>query len=342
MSDFLIRKTEIQDLDKIAAIINHIFEISISINYLNWILSDPDQPEKLNSIVVLNKKTIVGHVGYIKCKYYTLSKEIIGTHAILLCIMPKYRGKVGKRIFKEVSSIYDISIIYEGTKEAIRIYPQVGFKQIGHVSLYHTSFTVPKPIALLYGKNLHSYIKEFSISIIDIIKKYTQYKIETVHSNSLINLKKYENHISYENIKKCATLSNYPDSKKIEWFIKVPFLDSHIYTIYKNDICLGILYLYIRKYKGYCIGRVNHLPNLGENINEWLEILIKIEAIFRKLNCISYSIYATHPKLIKALDILCYRNTRNRAIWLLDEKGYMKNKSFHLTYIEGDHGFRNI
>ena len=90
------------------------------------------------------------------------------------------------------------------------------------------------------------------------------------------------------------------------------------------------------------MGRINHLPNIGDNINDWLSLLIEIEIIFRNQNCSTFSVYSTHPILIKALNILGYRNIRSRTVWAFDNENYLKYKTYHLTYLEGDHGFRNL
>ena len=339
MSNPLIRNAKHEDLQEISLLIEKVFRIKISMKYLQWIISDPYDTGQLNSIVALNNNKIIAHVGYIKSRYYLDGKELIGTHAILLCVLPKYRGEIGKLIFQRVSSIGDISIIYEGTESAQRIYPKAGFYKLGNIFSYRTSLKLPQPTGLFFNKKFPTYIRNLSSSILDVLMRCHK----TVKIDPLINLKPYNHEIkSSHQLLFHNVLSNYPDKEIIDWLIKCNFLDSHIFTVHKNKKMFGILFLYIKKYKTYSMGRINHLPNIGDNINDWLSLLIEIEIIFRNLNCSTFSVYSTHPTLIKALNILGYRNVRTRAIWAFDNDDYLKEKTYHLTYLEGDHGFRNL
>ena len=117
---------------------------------------------------------------------------------------------------------------------------------------------------------------------------------KTVKIDPLINLKPYNHEIiTSQQILFNNILSNYPDKEIINCLIKCNSLDSHIFTVHKNKKMIGILFLYIKKYKTYSMGRINHLPNIGDNINDWISLLLEIEMIFNNLNCLTFSIYST-------------------------------------------------
>ena len=137
-------------------------------------------------------------------------------------------------------------------------------------------------------------------------------------------------------------LSNSPDQGTLNWFKKCESLESYIFSVKHGNINYGILYLYKSRNRYGADGRIHHLPNMGNDLRLWISLIEKIENYFKFLGCVNISVCCTHPTFLKALDVLRYRMIEKNNIWIFDPKNKINNKKIHLTYIEGDHGFRNL
>ena len=137
-------------------------------------------------------------------------------------------------------------------------------------------------------------------------------------------------------------LSNSPDQGTLNWFKKCESLESYIFSVKHDNTNYGILYLYKSRKRYGADGRIHHLPNMGNDLRLWISLIEKIENYFKLLGCVNISVCGTHPTFLKALDVLRYRMIEKNNFWICDPQNKIKNKKIHLTYIEGDHGFRNL
>lgn len=342
---FDISETDDRDIPAISRLIADVFDTPLDDAYLRWMLTDPHAPGRYNSFVARADGTIVGHVGYVRARYRIGTGDSVrtvrGTHAIALCVNPAFRGGIGRTLFEQASSIEHISFIYEGTESAIRMYPKSGFRRFGHVFPYRTSLHSPSVGELLENRDIRRFSRDAALSVWDRLSRRTSVHTDHTDLND-IAMVPYEPRALETVHSVDGTLSNHPDDATIQWFRRCPIAESHVFIVHYRKQIAGPLFLYVNRRARYATARIHHVPNLGPDTHAWLALLDRVEHRVRELGCRSITLYATHPALRQALERIGYRNTVQRYVWLFDPDCYIDSASVHLTYFEGDHGFRGV
>ncbi len=120
-----------------------VFGVRQSREILNWILKDPENNNNYLSLVALMDDRIICHIGYIQSYYCMGGKRVVGAHPILWAVDPGFRGKIARELYKMVLDSVDISLIYEGTPSAQRVYPKLGYRRFTEVGLYRRHIDLP-------------------------------------------------------------------------------------------------------------------------------------------------------------------------------------------------------
>ena len=81
---------------------------------------------------------------------------------------------------------------------------------------------------------------------------------------------------------------------------------------------------------------------MGDDISDWSNTLCLINRFFKNKGCCVVTAMASHPKYIKSLISAGYVLLRRSPFWLRDRNGNFDNAEWHLTFAEGDLGYRNI
>lgn len=327
------------DLVDIRRVITEVFQNNYSIEYLHWVLENPEDPSRLNAIVALENNRIIGVSGYVRARYSTGDLLITGVHAILLCVLPEYRGGIGRELFYRVSTLSDVSLIYEGTQDAIRVYPKVGFQRVSEVEFYRLRLLPPSAAEIKPVKKKIRYIGRGIINLAQYYLSLLRIGYEVDHSLEFFpfTLALYP---SYPPRNEC--ISNFPSKETLDWLSRCPGLYSKNYLIKKGGICRGTLFVYIKDHGGFKTGKIVHIPEMGKNPSSWTGVLSFAEAFLRRQGCRWINICVHHPTLKAVLKNKGYSKLNSCKIWILDPKSYFSDKTWHLTYIEGDHGFRGV
>jgi len=338
MVDIFMRQAEEGDLEAIADLVEIVFGSRQPPKYLNWLLSDPENPGRLNSIVALAGDSIVGHTGYVRANYHTGTEMLSGVHIILWAVHPEFRG-IGTELYMRALTNTDISLIYEGTAPAVRVYIKLGYTRPMVAFHYRSNFFMPRITEYLPGMR----IKSFAITLAQyMLQKVKRFSARIITDPS-ITFKLYSLDAWYCAPPHDGVVTNCPSREQISWLQQCPSLESRVLTVYRGEIPLGVLFIYINRHHGtHATGRIVHLPNMGEDLRAWLSVLVHSESLFRELGCKSFTTYAGHPVFLKAVNMLGYCNDFKRPAWVLDPQKRLADRTWHLTYIEGDHGFRGV
>jgi len=336
----MIRKGKINDLTDIQNLICSVNHVNFSLDYLSWLLQDPFDSNQLNSLVLLDNGRLIGHVGYIKSHYQAEGNVLSGSHPFLLAILSEYRGLgLGKELLLQAASIGDISLIFEGTQDAIKVYPGVGYKKILNLRLYRKWLNWPIPEQIksqslkMYGYNLITLLINMSFFKVPANKKTD--RLPLVFSDYSLENTEFFTGLD-------ARISNIPKKETIEWFLQCPTLKALSLRVGEDKFDLGILMMYINDHGKYKTGRILHLPNCGGNEQKWRLVLKEAEFYFHKEGCNQVSVCSSHPIYTKVLFGMGYLPMSTRAIWLRDPDNLTLDKEWHVTYLEGDNGFRGV
>jgi hypothetical protein len=338
MIENIIVDTHKENIEAVGALLENVFGESIEDNELKWLLENPDLTGEFNSKHVISNGEITGHVGFVNSTYLIYNKEVTGVHATNLCVIKGCPKGMGKKMFEIVSYEPDISIIYEGTPSAIRLYPKSGFKKVGISELFSTVILFPTFSELIQSTSLKSFAKKVLLPLKDkwsrlgtSLKTDRDITFETLKETDLVH------HVPLDN-----ALTNAPNRNKINWFTRCSQLKSLVFTVMVKNAPVGILYIYINEKGDHKTGRIAYMPNMGENENYWQAVLAFAEQTLKLAQVRSYTIYASHPKLRKLLTSNGFTKERDRVIWVYDEQNITDNVDMHLMHFEGDHAFRGV
>ncbi|MGD9140301.1 MAG: GNAT family N-acetyltransferase [bacterium] len=339
MTDFLIRQAERGDIEQITGLFNLVFEASATSPYMRWLLSDPYHQGNLNSLVALSDDRIVGQIGYVKAKYLRGTERISGVHPISLCVHPdSRRSGIGRELFKRASLMGDVSIIYEGGPEGWPLYPMLGYKEAGQAYHYRTSVRLPGIAGFCSERAIKGFPRALASSLRDKAARAGRTRVK----DPRISFGPYSAAEWAGCTPADGLLTNCPDLETIGWFQECPQLESHVHTVRQGETALGTLFLYVHRYGTHSTGRIHHLPNMGDDHTGWVTVLTHAERLLAGLGCSMVTICATHRGLRGGLDALGWRHIDQRRIWIVDHQGLLNERQWHLTYLEGDHGFRGV
>ncbi len=337
---FLIRKGKMNDLIEIQSLIYSVNQVHFSRDYLSWLLQDPFDSSELNSLVLLDNGRLIGHVGYVKSRYQTEGNVLNGSHPFLLAILHEYRGLgFGKDLLLRAASIGDISLIFEGTQDAIKVYPGAGYKKIVNLGLYRKWLNWPaaeqiKPQSLkMYGYNVITLLIDMCFFKTQVYKKtdrpsviFSDFSSEDVEFSA----------------RRDSRITNVPCKQTIEWFSKCPVLKTRALRVGDEKSNLGVLMIYIHDHGNYKTGRILHLPNCDNDPQQWRLIVKEAEFYLHEDGCNQISVCSSHPVYTKTLLGMGYFPMGTRPIWLRDPNNLALDREWHVTYLEGDNGFRGV
>ena len=323
------------DLTVISELIYKVFKVRKPPEILRWILSSPPtQFSEINSIVALDEKEVFAHCGYITSRYILPDGSMIqGCHPILLGAIPRISPGIGRKLFSMAANNYDVSIIYEGTDQAIAIYPKSNYQKKYLVTCFRK---VNNPSYVPRFTTIRVFIRS-SLTIMSMISsKILTFLFNLIPSNNshkstsiYIPLDSHENNYYF----------NYPSEDFINWLGESP---EHklieLEVNHHHNINQKVL-IYIGKNGN---ARIMHIPFLGVKYSKYIALVRFIENHLKPLNCNEVTIGSNNKMLIFVLRMAGYVSEGKRNIWVNDQKEILNNLNAHLTFIEGDQSFRGV
>jgi hypothetical protein len=319
----MIRRTT---RDDIAAIEELYFHTKNNVE-LNWLLPDTLDQNTFRSFVAVSDNRIVGHISYVMCKFKYNETEFSGVHPHAWIVSPEYRGSgAGSKLMHTVFDMGDFSYFIGGTKATQTVVPWMGFKL--------------KFFVLEYVKSLESPCAADASSA----------------DKKPLSLEKYKQKDTVWIPASKGVFTNAQDSSHIGWVLDCPLCDTHAFSIKQDGKHPGLAVCYIGKSKDDILtGRIVHLSYLGDRLDPWQKALFEIEKFFMDKGCLVVAALASHPTFVNALIENGYTqrpkypasifNGCGRPFFLRDPQKNLQDipdESFHLTFLEGDMGYRNF
>ncbi|MCW3786235.1 hypothetical protein [Plebeiibacterium sediminum] len=312
---------------------------------LNWLLQDPDVPDKLNGYVAENKEgRIVGMIGFISSIYKYGDNEIVGVIPMSWKIEDGYKGLAGIQLFKKVLQHGEFNLTIEGSEIAQSMYSMFGLTNIGYS---HTCMKLIKPLKYyltLENKSLYKRIGNLTIMLQSYIKRTP--KLKNILKIKEVDVNSVNKDIPY--IHK-TYMEKYMTANFIKWLLNCPVNESYGFEIFKDEAFIGYSVCYIHKINNkYNRGRIVYMPNFGHNWLQARELIAYLTRFLQQKGCVSISLSLMDRDLLKVTKASSYIDytLKDKPIFvkpsnILETLGVDVNK-WYMQYTEGDKAYRNI
>jgi hypothetical protein len=305
---------------------------------LKWLFTDPDDESKLVGFVAYDENNrLVGVIGYVISKYCINNRIVSGVIPRSWMVSPAYRGVLGFQLLLKVIKLADFAFTIEGSAIAQSSYKAV---RLNHIFDAHVYFKVFNPLKFFLSsekKSLKELIRGlyyFSLRSCFIGKRNLSL---LENDNGITSLG--SNHDDFSIIE---------DTNRIKWLMQCPLLDSYSYVILDHGKQIGIALCYIRKVRENLLrARIVYISYFGKEKQRWIEIVKTLEKKIRDKGCCSISVLAANSAFTESLQKNGYKtsNRAKKSVYIRDDNKCLEGiqlNEWHLTYYEGDKGYRNI
>ncbi len=315
------------------------------VSELNWLLQDPDDPDKFNGYVAENKDgRIVGMIGFISSIYKYGDKEIEGVIPMSWKIEDGYKGLAGIQLFKKVLQHGEFNLTIEGSDTAQSMYSMFGLTNIG---CSHTCMKLIKPLKYfvsLENKTLYKRLGNLTIMLQSYLKRTP--KLKSILKIKEVDINNVNKDIPY--IHK-TYMEKFMTANFIKWLMKCPVNESHGFEIYKDEKFIGYSVCYIHTVKQkYNRGRIVYMPNFGPDKMLSRELIAYLTHFLKQKGCVSISLSLMDKNLLKVTQSSGFIDytLKDKPIFVkphnvLESLG-VDVSNWYMQYTEGDKAYRNI
>lgn len=333
----LLRRTTKDDIESIRSL----FSFRKSAKELEWLLSNPLDEKSFRSFVsISDDNRVIGHIGYVTCKYSYNGREIAGVHPISWIVSSAYRkGGIGIELMSKAIEHGDFAFMLGGTSATQKICPFFNFRQKFYVRIF---YKILDPLDYFKSED-DPLPKKIAKTLFLLIGSLRRRAVASYSQN--VSLDKYIDDQVIQKRSAKSVFHNSENNSHIDWLLSCPLLETHAFTIKHNNNPIGIAVCYVNKNKNILTGRIAHLSYLGDDVMIWCGALYKIEQFLKDRGCAVISTLASHSTYITSLKdsgYICRRKNRI-PFFLRDNKKIfsdISDDSWHITFLEGDMGYR--
>jgi hypothetical protein len=310
---------------------------------LHWILTDPENSNRYRSFVAhAGNGEVIGHIGYVKGSYVFGHDECIGIHPIEWVVSAKHRREsIGRQLMDAVFDLGDFSLIIGGSTLGQMAFPRFGFEMKLECLEYEKIIE-----AVPYMRSIKGTLKNRTFAVYMLIKSFTN-RIRSKSHDRDVWLRPYQGDLIDRRHIDTDIIKNEPNEKIIEHFCHCPSVEGHAFTAMKGEIPAGIVMCYLKQGVDRIVrGRIVHTSFLGNDPDLWTGVIEQTERFLISKGCAVISTFASHPSFRMALTRCGYVfNRYRRPVFFRDPRRLfvsLPNESWHLTYLEGDLGYRDL
>jgi hypothetical protein len=242
-------------------------------------------------------------------------------------------------LFKEILKQGQFAIAVEGSETAKNLYKLFKYNQISEINLYHKVLNIGEFYKTIRRKKI---LKRIGI-IITFLPSYLRNEFKKENDIELI---RYSNestlNISTSNIFQKVITKNY-----LNWLLKCPVLEPFGFFIMHDKRVLGICVLYVQEIENIKIGRIVHLPYLGDNQKIWMKVINKCLLFFKEQKCCYVSGLAHNYNCRKGYISSGFLSITNdkKPLYIRDLDKRLSEIDlikWHLQFTEGDKAYRDL
>ena len=338
MSD-KIRRIEEKDFQSVSELFDH----KKSIEELKWLFTNPDNHLVYNAFVSVDANNIItGVIGFISSVYSDSNITSIGVIPMSWQLKKDYKGIAGVLLFKKILQKGDFAIAIEGSKIAQDLYKLFKYRFLSR------SYTYVKILDL---KNYFKYTKGLKLitrlGLIGVcFLNYLKNPIRKSHKDVEVNLSTYDG-VIHKNIVNSNSFGKVITKNYVDWILNCPVLKSFAFNIKKGNENIGICIFYINEINNVKVGRIVHLPFLGNNELLWEKVISECLTFFKKKDCCLVSGLAHHKMCQKGYKKSGFYNIYpdGRPVYIKDANKKLETvnlEEWHIQFSEGDKAYRGF
>jgi hypothetical protein len=338
LDDVFIRSTTGSDLQ----FIDGIYPLN-RLKVLNWILTDPEDSNRYRSFVAHSRSgEVIGHIGYVKGSYVYGDNEFIGIHPIEWAVSAKHRREsIGKQLMDAVFGLGDFSLIIGGSTMGQLAFPRFGFEMKLECLDYEKIIKAGR-----YMRSIKGTLKNRIFAWYLLMKSFTN-RIRSKSLDRDVWLKPYQGERIYRRHIDTDTIYSNPSEPAVDHFCHCPSAEGYAFTAVKGEIPIGVVMCYLKQDVDQIVrGRIVHISFLGNDPDLWSGMIEQTERFLIRKGCAVISTLASHPLFRNALTGCGYVfNRYRRPVFIRDPRRLfvsLPTESWHLTYLEGDLGYRGL
>lgn len=338
MSD-KVRRIEEKDFQSVYELFDH----RKSIEELKWLYTNPENDLIYNAFVSVDiNSNITGVIGYITSEYSDNSTTSSGVIPMTWQLKKDYKGIAGVLLFKRILKEADFAIAIQGSMIAQDLYKLFKYKYLSSSYSYLNILDLRKFNKYTRGKNI---FKRLALTAV-LLPSYLKNILRGDSFDSQINLSPFTGKID-ENIVQPNVFGKVITKEYVDWMLKCPLLDTYAFNIKNGNEHIGICILYIKELKNVKLGRIVHLPFLGNDELLWKQVIRTCLTFFKKNDCCLVSGIAHHKMCHKGYKKSGFINIKidNKPIYIRDGKKHLARvdlTNWHIQYSEGDKAYRNF
>ena len=344
VSRLIIRKTIGSDLDGIRDLYGENHSDSSAIRRhknhpWEWLLMDNDTNNSFRSFVAVDNNKVIGHIGYVRSYYHFSGKRYVGVHPLAWMVEEKHRGLgLGLSLFSKTMKECDFNLTTAGTEIAQKFYRSLNFNIVTYGKRFTKVLKPKKYYKILSG----SASLRFARTLIHSRGLLKKSRISSSKGSVETEVKATDIH-KFEYEVDESVMTNIPEERYIDWILNCPVVNTYVFSLSSKGKPCGFAVCYTQKTDNdILVGRIVHISNLGSETKIWHQVIYHLEKFFRTKGCAIISTLATYPVFIQALNQSGYIFRAESGIWIKGKLPDIPKNSWHLTYLEGDLGYRGL
>jgi hypothetical protein len=340
LDNFSIRSTTGNDIQFIDGLYPYPHK---RLKVLNWMLMDPADSDRYRSFVAHSRSgEVIGHIGYVKGSYVYGDNEFIGIHPIEWAVSAKHRREsIGKQLMDAVFDLGDFSLIIGGSTQGQIAFPHFGYEMKVECLEYEKIIKAGP-----YMRSIKGNLKNRIFARYLLMKSFIN-RSRSKPPDRDVSLRPYQGERIYHCQINTDIIYSEPNESDIDHFCHCPSAEGYAFTAMQGDSPLGIVMCYLKQDVDRIVrGRIVHISFLGNDPDLWSGVIEQTLRFLIQKQCAVISTLAAHPLFRKALEQSGFVfNRYRRPVFIRDPRRLFVSQpteSWHLTYREGDLGYRGL
>lgn len=332
---FSIRAMQRTDLLAVSRLLERVFgeKSPLSPNWLEtleWLYFSPEIKDRVpRALVIADGQTVVGHVGLTLSEFTDGDRSFTVVQTGNWAVDPNYKtGLLSLRLLVEAASLGDVAVVIDGSPQAQRIIPHIGYQKHQHIARY---IKIVKPWSFLgMSRSGEQWLRNVGKLIVFVVGWLSGWLRRWIRSAEPIGQPHSPRKV----------LRNSLRPEFVNWYKQCPRGQVHVLRCSRDGVLLGQAVLLLQWRKGNCYANILHVDVATEDDSAWIAILDAIEEFLKGKQVTHINAIGTYEPWCRALRDKGYGRLKTMIFWLRDKSGRVADVSeWHLTAIEGDLGY---
>lgn len=321
---------------------------------LEWLYFSPEIKDQVpRALVIANEQSVVGHIGFSLSEFTDGDRSFTVVNTENWVVDPDHKpGLLSLRLMLEAASFGDVAIVLDGSLEAQRVIPGIGYKKRGKISRY---IKIMKPWSFLcLARSRKQQVRHLGKLVVFLMSSLSG------RFHRWLTTQEPVRPVSYRMVEvggpgfKGALASgvglSFPSHQKVlrnalrpefvNWYQQCPQGNVRVLRFFDGEALVGQATLIIQSRKANSYATILNVDATTKDVSAWVHILAAIEDFLRDKQVAHINAIGTHEPWCQALRHQGYGKLKSMIFWLRDKSGRVADvQAWHLTAIEGDFGY---